>query len=73
MSKSTYIQIGVRSKRLATGEFMPAEPIYAQTTEKPLKSGLTESEERVLHEIAALFASKHFEITAKEAKQNVKI
>lgn len=72
MANAAYIQIGVKSKRTPTGEFLPAEPIYATTDEKRRKSGLTESEESVLHVIAALFASKHIELE-KEASNNVEV
>ena len=72
MANAAYIQIGVKSKRTPTGEFLPAEPIYAPTDEKRRKSGLTESEESVLHAIAALFASKHIELE-KEASNNVEV
>lgn len=64
MANAAYIQIGVKSKRTPTGEFLPAEPIYARSDEERKKSGLFESEESVLHAIAAVFASKHFEITS---------
>lgn len=62
MTNTRYIQIGVAARRTAAGDFMPSEPIN--------KSGLHESEEKMLHDLGALFAAKHLQI--KEAN-DVKI
>jgi len=61
--KDTYIQIGVTALRSPTGGFLPSVPLYVKTSEAVKASGLTESEENVLHDVAALFALKHQELT----------
>lgn len=63
MTNKRYIQIGVAARRTAAGDFMPSVPIMAETSEPINKNGLHASEERVLHNLGALFAVKHLQIT----------
>ena len=69
--KETYIQIGVTSLRTPLGDFLPSVPLYIKTTESIEKSGLVKSEEAMLHEIARLFAEKHFETMAKKRNEKM--
>ena len=74
MAKETYIQIGVTALRTPTGDFLPSVPLYIKATEAVGASGLTPSEERPLHDVAALFAVKHIENTAqKEVRHRAKV
>jgi hypothetical protein len=61
--KETYIQIGVTALRSPKGDFLPSVPVYIKSAEAVKASGLTESEENALHDIGALFALKHLQIT----------
>lgn len=71
MTNTRYIQIGVAARRTAACvPIMPSVPIFAETSEPINKSGLHESEEKMLHDLGALFAAKHLQI--KEAN-DVKI
>lgn len=74
MAKETYIQIGVTALRTPTGDFLPSVPLYIKSAEAVGASGLTPSEERPLHDVAALFAVKHIENTAqKEVRHRAKV
>jgi hypothetical protein len=61
-----YIQIGVTALRTPTGDFLPATPIYIKTSEAIKASGMTQSEENVIHDVARVFAIKSFEMQAKK-------
>lgn len=63
MTKDTYIQIGVTALRTPTGGFMPSVPLYIRTDEAVKASGLTDSEENLMHDVAQQFAFKHAQTT----------
>lgn len=70
--RETMIQIGVTALRTPTGEFLPSVPIYIKSTEAVKASGLTPSEENVIHDIAELFAVKHLQLTGGKKCQTTK-
>ena len=74
MAKETYIQIGVTALRTPTGDFLPSVPLYIKAAEAVGASGLTPSEERPLHDVAALFAVEHIKnTTQKEVKHRANV
>lgn len=68
MTKETYIQIGVTALRTPTGGFLPTVPLYIKVAEAVGASGLTPSEERPLHDVAALFAVEHINRTVRQGE-----
>lgn len=68
MAKERYIQVGVTAMRDAMGNPLPAVPIYIKTTEPINESGLTASEENVLHDVAGVFA-RGYQLIEKEAQK----
>lgn len=68
MSKEVFIQIGVTALRSPTGEFLPSVPLYIKA-DKLNKSGLSQAEEDVLHNVAGVFAEKHEQLTSRNNKE----
>ena len=68
MAKETYIQIGVTALRTPAGDFLPSVPLYIKASEAVGASGLTPSEERPLHDVAALFAVEHVNRTVRQGE-----
>ena len=53
-------QVGVTALRSPSGEFLPAQPIYAKVAQKDInpESGMTAQEEKTLTNVSKIFAEK---------------
>lgn len=59
MKKARYIQIGVTALRDAEGNFLPSVPLYILSNEDIEESGMTASEENLMHDISGIFYDAH--------------